>query len=295
MSMVGVTRNAPCPCGSGKRYKECHGALTAPDAGLSIGRAPTWVRQAMRDALRAQRAGLGDDAAHLYRRVLEADPDNFDAAHMLGLVEYERGNYDAALELLKRAIGLRPDLDAPRQNLRRLEAMPQVETEVCREVLPRLARRLDVGFDVSVLLATVAKVNIVVADTLGEQERTVLRQLTALCATPPTIWAESAGGAIAGNSVMRRLGRDEHPHGGALVIVGAARSLTPWIAKARAERAVLIVTCDEPCAPIDRIEELNIAGYDRPGLLCATDALADRLRLHGAGLGRHAIGVRADA
>jgi uncharacterized protein YecA (UPF0149 family) len=22
-----ASRNAPCPCGSGKRYKECHGAL----------------------------------------------------------------------------------------------------------------------------------------------------------------------------------------------------------------------------------------------------------------------------
>ncbi|MGB2007234.1 MAG: SEC-C metal-binding domain-containing protein, partial [Candidatus Puniceispirillaceae bacterium] len=24
-----VTRNAPCPCGSGKKYKHCHGAITA--------------------------------------------------------------------------------------------------------------------------------------------------------------------------------------------------------------------------------------------------------------------------
>jgi preprotein translocase subunit SecA len=23
-----VTRNAPCPCGSGKKYKHCHGAIT---------------------------------------------------------------------------------------------------------------------------------------------------------------------------------------------------------------------------------------------------------------------------
>ena len=24
------SRNAPCPCGSGQRYKDCHGALAAP-------------------------------------------------------------------------------------------------------------------------------------------------------------------------------------------------------------------------------------------------------------------------
>ena len=26
-------RNAPCPCGSGKRYKDCHGALQPQAAG----------------------------------------------------------------------------------------------------------------------------------------------------------------------------------------------------------------------------------------------------------------------
>ncbi|WP_430637226.1 SEC-C metal-binding domain-containing protein [Sphingomonas hankookensis] len=24
-----VSRNAPCPCGSGRKYKHCHGALVA--------------------------------------------------------------------------------------------------------------------------------------------------------------------------------------------------------------------------------------------------------------------------
>jgi preprotein translocase subunit SecA len=25
--LVGVPRNAPCPCGSGKKFKHCHGAF----------------------------------------------------------------------------------------------------------------------------------------------------------------------------------------------------------------------------------------------------------------------------
>jgi uncharacterized protein YecA (UPF0149 family) len=29
-----ASRNAPCPCGSGRRYKECHGALDP--VGLSV-------------------------------------------------------------------------------------------------------------------------------------------------------------------------------------------------------------------------------------------------------------------
>jgi preprotein translocase subunit SecA len=24
---TGIQRNAPCPCGSGKKYKHCHGAI----------------------------------------------------------------------------------------------------------------------------------------------------------------------------------------------------------------------------------------------------------------------------
>jgi preprotein translocase subunit SecA len=27
---VGVSRNADCPCGSGKKYKKCHGAPGGP-------------------------------------------------------------------------------------------------------------------------------------------------------------------------------------------------------------------------------------------------------------------------
>jgi uncharacterized protein YecA (UPF0149 family) len=28
-SLIGLPRNAPCPCGSGKKIKHCHGELTA--------------------------------------------------------------------------------------------------------------------------------------------------------------------------------------------------------------------------------------------------------------------------
>jgi uncharacterized protein YchJ len=27
MSLIGLARNAPCPCGSGRKLKHCHGAL----------------------------------------------------------------------------------------------------------------------------------------------------------------------------------------------------------------------------------------------------------------------------
>lgn len=85
-----VNRNAPCPCGSGKRFKHCCGrdtvsAVTTP---------------ARYQALAAQRAGRLGEAETLYRRALEEDTSDVDSLHMLGIVEFERMRYREALALL---------------------------------------------------------------------------------------------------------------------------------------------------------------------------------------------------
>jgi tetratricopeptide (TPR) repeat protein len=272
--MAGVARNAPCPCGSGRRYKECHGALAAASPGAAAD-APPWLAQAMRDALHAQRAGKGDEAARLCRRVLEGDPENFDATHMLGLVEYERGYYAAALALMKRAIELRPDLGTPRHNLRTLETMPRLESEICRDVLPRLTPRVDLAADVSGI-ASATTVHVILGDAPGEEERAVVSRIVkARANAATTVWGDAGADFLR----MRRLSAAGHPYGGLLAIVGTGRSAAAWLSDACAERVLLIVTRDEPCAIIDRIDELAAAGYERPGLVCATGALAERLRL----------------
>ena len=53
-SAPSVGRNDPCPCGSGKRYKQCHGALRAPHAGAAPAPAAAIADP---DALRARRDG----------------------------------------------------------------------------------------------------------------------------------------------------------------------------------------------------------------------------------------------
>src|SRR5206468_1336354 len=109
------------------------------------------VKRTMVEALRARRSGAGGEAARLYRHVLVVDPANFDATHMLGLVEYELGHHEAALALIKHAIELRPELGIPRHNLRVFESLPLLEAEICREVLPRLASRVNFGLDLAEL------------------------------------------------------------------------------------------------------------------------------------------------
>jgi glycosyltransferase involved in cell wall biosynthesis len=106
-----ASRNAPCHCGSGRRYKECHGALGAgADQNAELG-------NTMRRALACHQAGQHREALRLYARALEIDPANVDATHMTGVVHYQLGEYDRAIGWIERAIALRPDLPALRSNL----------------------------------------------------------------------------------------------------------------------------------------------------------------------------------
>jgi protein O-GlcNAc transferase len=109
-------RNAPCPCGSGKRYKDCHGALSPstpllpPAVPVRSGQAPgtegpEWIASVLQQALAHQSSGAAAEAEAGYRRVLAAAPDHFDALHMLGLIRHQRGAHEEALDLIQRAIG----------------------------------------------------------------------------------------------------------------------------------------------------------------------------------------------
>lgn len=126
--MIAPGRNSPCPCGSGKRYKDCHGALAAPSQGE---RDPRLVA-----ALAAHQAGKLDAAAAGYEAVLVESPREFDALHMLGVVLYQRGEFERALDLLERALALQPGDQAAAKNRRLvidgLERRP-IEKELAHE------------------------------------------------------------------------------------------------------------------------------------------------------------------
>jgi tetratricopeptide (TPR) repeat protein len=126
-----ASRNALCPCGSGRRYKECHGALgpiapAAPDPRLVA-------------ALAAQQAGRLDEAAAGYEAVLADAPDEFDALHMLGVVHFQRREFERALTLIDRALGIRPT--NPAAKLNRGLAVAALERRPIEDELERDARR----------------------------------------------------------------------------------------------------------------------------------------------------------
>jgi len=82
-----IRRNDPCPCGSGRRYKDCHGKLAA---------APPAPDAMIRTALMAHQQGRVDEAERIYREVLALQPGHAIATHYLGLAAWQKGDVRAA-------------------------------------------------------------------------------------------------------------------------------------------------------------------------------------------------------
>jgi len=98
-----VGRNDPCPCGSGKRYKLCHGALPSATSEIDDPDART------REGIAAHQAGRLDEAERAYATALAIAPGHPYATHLLGVVAMQRRNWEDAVTRLERAAAARPD------------------------------------------------------------------------------------------------------------------------------------------------------------------------------------------
>ena len=148
-----VGRNEPCPCGSGKRYKQCHGAigsatrLAQPPLGATgtttpvapplpratvtatpvaqsspNGSATTLAPRASAPVLAQQglvlhQRGDLDGAERAYRAALALEREHPLALHYLGVVQHQRGRDMEALPLLERAAVLVPQEPEFQNNL----------------------------------------------------------------------------------------------------------------------------------------------------------------------------------
>ncbi|MBZ0104339.1 MAG: tetratricopeptide repeat protein [Sulfuricella denitrificans] len=108
-------RNAPCPCGSGKKYKQCCGGGDRRWAQGSAGGASVLPQPAASPvqllALASRHFNMGQirEADMLCRQILLQQPRNADALNLLGLAEYRSGRHEKAVELLGQAIHLMPE------------------------------------------------------------------------------------------------------------------------------------------------------------------------------------------
>ena len=105
--MSDVGRNDPCPCGSGRKYKKCHGAPVMPAANRQ---APSIAnpQRLFDEALSLHQSGLFDDAEVRYNHLLSAYPDHPHLLHNLGLIRFQHGRLDAAIALVRRSLQVEP-------------------------------------------------------------------------------------------------------------------------------------------------------------------------------------------
>ncbi len=96
-------RNDPCSCGSGKKYKQCclqHRKVVTANARLD----KASIAQALQSATQHHAAGRLVDAEVIYRQILKVAPKHLDVLFLQGLVSYQLGKYDIAIEFLGKAI-----------------------------------------------------------------------------------------------------------------------------------------------------------------------------------------------
>ena len=76
-------------------------------------------------------AGRTQEAGRIYRLVLDAEPDNADALHLLGLLYYRRGDIVATVPLIRRAVASRPSWAEAHNNLgAALEGLGQLKEAI---------------------------------------------------------------------------------------------------------------------------------------------------------------------
>ena len=69
----------------------------------------TTIRSDLQSAIALHQSGQLKEAATIYKQVLDTDPANGDALHLLGLVSHQSGQSETAIALIKRALEVSPD------------------------------------------------------------------------------------------------------------------------------------------------------------------------------------------
>ncbi len=291
-----VGRNSPCPCGSGKRYKDCHGAISArsvaPDNGAegaqrvaiarSSYRAPgtewTHLQQDEQDALGAlmeealvfQQMGRMAKAAAQYREVLLAAPDTHDALHMLGVIEYGLRNFDVALELIVKASSLRPTYEAIETNLALVRASlfgqkHSFNEQLAERALPALCELINSRAGRTRKSSGAQGLHLIGrAHAIAEDDAWILSRLVEVLAPlRPTVWVADADSPLSEapkgwNVIDHRIG--SYPRSGTHVFVGIDFRIDEWVRHANPHRVVVVCNRGLPSTYIRQLRAMSLDG-----------------------------------
>src|SRR5262245_4886503 len=99
-----ASRNAPCPCGSGKKYKHCHGAVAERSSKPESN--STHNKPSLQQARNLHQKGFLPEAEMLYGEILQRSPRDANAMNLFGILRAQRGDPVSALEWIGKAIAL---------------------------------------------------------------------------------------------------------------------------------------------------------------------------------------------
>lgn len=117
MSTQKIGRNDPCPCGSGKKYKQC--CLPRESASGTVDPRPQEmaVRRALQAAWMFRQQGQLARAEAACGQVLQLSPNQPDALHLLGAIALQNGKIESAIDLISRALRRNPSNPEYHSNL----------------------------------------------------------------------------------------------------------------------------------------------------------------------------------
>ena len=75
------------------------------------------IQQAIERALQHQFAGRLPEAEGIYREILQVDPNQPVALHLLGVIAHQKGKNDVAADLITKALAIKPDYAEAHSNL----------------------------------------------------------------------------------------------------------------------------------------------------------------------------------
>ena len=132
------------------------------------------TQQRYEEARRLHEAGRLSDAHGLYMEVIKSQPDHADALHMLGVLEYSAGHYEAAAELISQAVGIDPQNGQYHNNL----GMAYRAVDRLDDAIKCYRRGLDIdadGFETEYNLANALAADDELLDAVAHYEHVLVR------------------------------------------------------------------------------------------------------------------------
>lgn len=256
-----VGRNAPCPCGSGLRYKQCHGRIAATEESEAETDDPSADDRAL--GLRLAAEGSNRRARSALARAIARAPGDVEALHAHALLSWDAGDVDTASVSIERAAALAPDDVQIAENLASIRGA-RFERDRARAALAKLATMVgDASGRVAAGPIPAGTPVHLVSPFENAHAGTEMHALEIARLLAPfanvTLWATQPDvppALVARGVVPIAATQGQFPRDGIVVIFGSWQAPPAWLAQATPARILVVHNVDNTAALLDLVSGL---------------------------------------